>query len=152
MNKIINIIDREIYGKSRIIVTSEHKEVLQKLTRRNTLSKQDMECLKELGFEFYNETQTHEQNIKYVLRSGEPMSIRDIGQLAGIGWGKTLEILMGLTLEGETELLPEKMFRLKPKGEETPHVISEEKARELTLEAERTAQEIGEKEENTEEN
>ena len=144
MNNIINIINRELYGKKRIYVTSEHKDAIQRLSGKQCLNKLDIEALKDLGFEIYNETQTNEANIILVLtKAGEPVAIKDIASRAGMGWNDTLQTLMSLSLDGVTELLPDRMFRLKAGGE------AEEEFNDDGFEKMHEERELREAEENT---
>ena len=52
MDKIIKVEKRSHYGNDLIYVVSEHKEAIEALTNKKTISLRDIENLKKLGFSF----------------------------------------------------------------------------------------------------
>ena len=52
MDKIIKVKIKNVYGNELIYVVSEHKDTLQKLTGRKTLTENDVKALQDLGFTF----------------------------------------------------------------------------------------------------
>jgi hypothetical protein len=51
MNNIITVKIKDVYGISRVYVTSEHANALKLLTGQETLSNNSIHALKNLGYE-----------------------------------------------------------------------------------------------------
>lgn len=58
MNQIIRVKIKQVYGRELIYVTSEHREYLEKLTRKSTIDRQDIKSLEALGFSFMLQSPT----------------------------------------------------------------------------------------------
>jgi hypothetical protein len=53
-NAVIQFVTKNVYSKELVYVTSEHKEALETLTGKKTLTDSDVKALKNLGFVFHH--------------------------------------------------------------------------------------------------
>lgn len=52
MNNVIKVQVKSHYGNEHIYIISEHNESIKSLTGRKTITRNDIQSLKELGFTF----------------------------------------------------------------------------------------------------